>query len=147
MATDPELQEKNSLQNRHPHFEPARHADSADAATQVVQLATGYWFSRCLQVVAEIGVADALSDAPRPAADLAQAVGADPDSLHRVLRLLSSQGVFAVAEGGYSIRRFHACSAAIIRIPFAPTCAWLAVRFSGTATPKSNTSSAPDKPV
>jgi hypothetical protein len=102
MATDPELQEKNSLQNRHPHFEPARHADSADAATQVVQLATGYWFSRCLQVVAEIGVADALSDAPRPAADLAQAVGADPDSLHRVLRLLSSQGVFAVAEGGYS---------------------------------------------
>lgn len=69
---------------------------------QVVQLATGYWFSRCLQAVAEIGVADALSDAPRSAADLAQAVGAHPDSLNRVLRLLSSQGVFAFGGSGYS---------------------------------------------
>ena len=102
MATDPKLQRENSLQNQHPHLEAARHADAADAVMQVVQLATGYWFSRCLQAVAEIGVADALSDAPRSAADLAQAVGADPDSLNRVLRLLSSQGVFAFGDSGYS---------------------------------------------
>src|SRR5581483_631641 len=82
MATDPKLWQENSQQNQHPHLEAARPA-AADAVMQVVQLATGYWFSRCLQAVAEIGVADALSDAPRSAADLAQ-------------------GVFAFGDSGYS---------------------------------------------
>ena len=103
MATDSKLQQyDNSPQNEHPNLQATRHSDAADAVMQLVQLATGYWFSRSLQAVAEMGVADVLCDDPLPAADLARAVRANPDSLNRVLRLLSSQGVFAFSEGRYS---------------------------------------------
>jgi hypothetical protein len=49
---------------------------------------------RCLHVVAELGVADMLDDDSKTAADLAAAVGADPDALGRALRLLAAHGVF-----------------------------------------------------
>jgi hypothetical protein len=58
------------------------------------QIAAGACLPRCLHVVAELGVADALGDGPRTAAELATSVGAHPDALHRVLRLLSANGVF-----------------------------------------------------
>ena len=45
-------------------------------------------------MVADLGVADALDETPRTAADLAASVGAHPDALGRVLRLLSAHGVF-----------------------------------------------------
>lgn len=61
----------------------------------VQQIAGGYCLHRCLHVVAELGVADALDDTPRTAADLAAEVGADADALARVLRLLAAHGVFA----------------------------------------------------
>jgi hypothetical protein len=62
------------------------------------QITGGYCLSRCLHVVANLGVADALEETPATAAQLAAAIGADPDALHRVLRLLASNGVFE-AEG------------------------------------------------
>jgi len=98
MSTDPKLQRDHPL---HAEVKGAGHADAANAVMQVVQLATGFWFSRCLQAIAEIGVADILSDEPQSAAELAQAVGANADSLNRVLRLLSSQGIFAFVDGRY----------------------------------------------
>lgn len=61
-------------------------------------IAGGYGLPRCLHVVAELGVADALDETPRSASELAQAVGADARSLQRVLRLLCAHGVFA-ADG------------------------------------------------
>ncbi len=57
-------------------------------------MASGYALPRCLHVVADLGVADKLEEAPRTAADLAKAVGADPGALGRVLRLLAANGVF-----------------------------------------------------
>ncbi len=58
------------------------------------QIAGGYCLPRCLHVVADLAVADVLDETPRTAADLAAAVGAHPDALSRVLRLLSAHGVF-----------------------------------------------------
>jgi Dimerisation domain len=49
---------------------------------------------QAISVAAELGIADALTDGPRSAADLAQAVGANPPALYRLLRALSSAGVF-----------------------------------------------------
>lgn len=60
------------------------------------QIVGGYTVSRCLHVVAEMGVADALEEIPRTPAELAAAVGAHPDALARVLGLLSAHGVFEV---------------------------------------------------
>lgn len=66
------------------------------------QMAGGYCLPRCLHVVADLGVADALGESPRTAAELAGAVGANPDALHRVLRLLSAHGVFGTDGHRYS---------------------------------------------
>ncbi len=64
----------------------------------VLQIAGGYCLPRCLHVVADLGVADVLDETPRLAADLAALVGAQPDALGRVLRLLAAHGVF-VSQG------------------------------------------------
>lgn len=60
----------------------------------LIQIAGGYCLPRCLHVVADLGIADMVDETPRTAADLAAAVGADPDALGRVLRLLAAHGVF-----------------------------------------------------
>lgn len=58
-------------------------------------LITGYWVSQAVGVVAQLGVADELGGGPRGSDEVARAVGADPQALYRVLRLLASVGVFA----------------------------------------------------
>jgi hypothetical protein len=58
------------------------------------QIAFGYCLPRCLHVVANLGVADVLDENSRTAAELAASVGAHPDALGRVLRLLAAHGVF-----------------------------------------------------
>jgi hypothetical protein len=62
----------------------------------LLNIAGGYVVSRCLHVVAELGVADALDESPRSAVELADAVGASPTALHRVIRLLSAHGIFTL---------------------------------------------------
>jgi len=70
--------------------------NAPDPFATVQQIAGGYALPRCLHVVADLGVADALGETPRTAAELAAAVGAHPDALGRVLRLLAAHEVFAV---------------------------------------------------
>lgn len=53
-----------------------------------------YAVSRCLHVIAEMGVADALGDDPRTSADLAETTGANSDALARALRVVSAYGIF-----------------------------------------------------
>lgn len=57
--------------------------------------------ARCMHMVAEFGVADALGEAPTAAAELADRTGMDADALDRILRLLAAHDVFAIAAGGY----------------------------------------------
>ena len=56
--------------------------------------------TRALALVAELDVARSLADGPRPVAELAAETGADPDTLHRLLRALASDGIFAEEEPG-----------------------------------------------
>lgn len=65
-----------------------------DAVSNILQIAGGFCLARCLHVVADLGVADALDGTPRTAAELAAAVGVHPEALGRVLRLLAAHGVF-----------------------------------------------------
>jgi hypothetical protein len=66
----------------------------------VWNLLRGALGTRALALVAELGVADALSDRPRPAADLARELHVDGDALYRLLRALASDGVFAEEAPG-----------------------------------------------
>lgn len=65
----------------------------------LLQIAGGSCLPRCLHVVANLGVADALGETPQSAAALAVATGAEGAALDRVLRLLSAYGVFEDRKG------------------------------------------------
>jgi hypothetical protein len=75
---------------------------SRPAENIIKDLAIGHAVARCLHVVADFGVADALGDETLPAAELARRVGLNPDALARMLRLLAAHGIFAAGPGGYS---------------------------------------------
>jgi C-methyltransferase len=57
-------------------------------------LTTAYVSSRCLHVVAELGVADQIVDEPLTAAELAARCDVNPAALDRVLQLLAAHGIF-----------------------------------------------------
>ena len=59
----------------------------------------GAMMTQALAVVCELGIPRALAGGPRPVADLAREGDVDEDALHRVLRALASDGVFAEQEG------------------------------------------------
>src|SRR5438309_7987862 len=63
-------------------------------SAQLWQIATGHVLPRCLHVVAELGLADQLADAPMTAEALARASGANAGAIERMLRLLAVAGVF-----------------------------------------------------
>jgi O-methyltransferase domain/Dimerisation domain len=63
------------------------------------QMATGYWVSQAIYVAAKIGVADLLKDGPQSCAALAAATGVDGPSLFRLMRALSSLGIFSQLGG------------------------------------------------
>jgi hypothetical protein len=56
--------------------------------------------TRALAIVANLRVADALDPGARRVEDLADELGSDADTLHRLLRALASDGVFAEEEPG-----------------------------------------------
>jgi O-methyltransferase domain len=67
---------------------------------QIWNLVRGALGTRALALVADLGVAEALAAGPRSSTELAREVGADADTLHRLLRALASDGVFAEHEPG-----------------------------------------------
>lgn len=54
--------------------------------------------TRTLALVAELDIARRLADGPRPVAELAAETGTDAGTLHRLLRALASDGIFAEEE-------------------------------------------------
>jgi hypothetical protein len=72
----------------------------ASAFERFSELMWGLAGTQCLHVVARLGVADALAAGPRPIADVARDVGADPDALERILRWLTAMGVFTQPAPG-----------------------------------------------
>jgi len=59
------------------------------------QMATGYWISQAIYVAAKLGIADLLKDGPKSSTALATATGSDAPSLFRLMRALSSVGIFS----------------------------------------------------
>src|ERR1700688_5053603 len=57
-----------------------------DPSTELMRLINGYQVSQAMHVAATLGVADQLKDGPKSYNALAQACGAHPTSLYRLLR-------------------------------------------------------------
>ena len=64
-------------------------------------LSTAAIAARCIQLVADLGVADRIGEQPVTIGGLASSSGANPDALDRVLRLLTAYGVFEREAGAY----------------------------------------------
>jgi hypothetical protein len=67
---------------------------SPSAARLQWKLVADAWTALATFTVVELGVADRLAAGPRPIAGLARDVGADEDALFRLLRALSTAGLF-----------------------------------------------------
>lgn len=61
---------------------------------QMMQMLTGFWVSQSLCVAAELGIADQLLNGPQSIEALSNALSAHEDNLYRLMRTLSSLGVF-----------------------------------------------------
>ncbi|MEV5141770.1 methyltransferase [Streptomyces syringium] len=80
------------------HFE-----ENIPLSAQLTEHALGYWYSAALRVAARIGVADHMADGPRSSQELADLTGVSSSHLQRLLRLLSSRGVFREEEGFFQL--------------------------------------------
>ncbi|MFO1023374.1 MAG: methyltransferase [Planctomycetales bacterium] len=72
--------------------QPAPHAPPPHA--QLMQFITGHWVTAALHSAARLDLADHLHAGPQNCADLARATDCHEDSLYRLLRALSSLGIF-----------------------------------------------------
>ena len=66
--------------------------DPQGAPETLIGLINGYQVSQAIHVAAVLRIADLLADGARTSDDLAQAAGADADSLYRLLRALVGRG-------------------------------------------------------
>jgi SAM-dependent methyltransferase len=67
------------------------------------QLIMGFRASQMIYVAAKLGLADHLESGPQTADALAQAVGAAPRPLYRLLRALASIGIFVESDGAFAL--------------------------------------------
>jgi hypothetical protein len=68
--------------------------EDSDLKAEFVGLARGYWITQMMFVAAELGLADHLVNGPKNIQELAEICDADTNSLFRLLRGLSSIGIF-----------------------------------------------------
>jgi SAM-dependent methyltransferase len=68
--------------------------------TRLWNLMRGALATRVLGIVADLRITDALASGPRSVEEVARETGANADALHRFLRALASDGVFAEEEPG-----------------------------------------------
>jgi hypothetical protein len=75
-------------------------SETPAAAEWFFQVLQGYWVSRAVHAAARLGLADLVDTGPRTAESLAEATGTHAPSLQRLLRALSSVGVFVEDDIG-----------------------------------------------
>jgi SAM-dependent methyltransferase len=66
----------------------------------LLETAQGAWVSQALYVAAKLRIADQLADGPKTSGEVAAKVGADPDSLFRLMRMLAGRSVFSQRADG-----------------------------------------------
>ncbi len=74
-------------------------APALPANVRVFEIAAATVVARALWVAAELGIADHLENAPRGVAELASVTRTHADALYRILRLLTTVGVFEEHDG------------------------------------------------
>jgi C-methyltransferase len=80
------------------------HQRLAPAPAVMMELIVAAWMAQAITVAADLGIADTLAKEPLRIDQLAGRVGADPDALSRLLRVLISRGIFRqLRDGSYDL--------------------------------------------
>jgi len=74
-------------------------APTSEPASQMLLLLNACLTTQALHAAARLGIADELIDGPREIGDISAVLGAQPDALDRLMRMLASIGVFKAGEG------------------------------------------------
>jgi hypothetical protein len=95
-----EIKQLMSMSSRLPSTEPCRQnlaerTEDNPSPPALFEMATAYWLSQAIYVAAKLGIADLLRDGPQSCVALATSTGSDAPSLFRLMRALSSVGIFA----------------------------------------------------
>jgi hypothetical protein len=75
-------------------------APTNEPASQMLSLLNACLTTQALHVAARLGIADELRGGPRRIGDISAALGAQPDALDRLMRMLASIGVLTAGESG-----------------------------------------------
>ena len=67
-------------------------------SAELARLVDGFRVTQTIHASVDLGIPDLLSDGERTADDLADASGADPSALYRLLRALASLGILHEAD-------------------------------------------------
>lgn len=70
---------------------------------EMLKMVMGPWVAQALGAVARLNVSDHLAQGPLTAEQLATKTGANPDALHRVMRALSSLGVYTMQNKSFGL--------------------------------------------
>jgi hypothetical protein len=92
---------KQLLRNQSLPIGIAKRTEEHPPPPALFQMATAYWLSQAIYVAAKLGIADLLKDGPVSCVALANSTGSDPSSLFRLMRALSSAGIFAQQGRGH----------------------------------------------
>lgn len=78
----------------------AHDADRANTppTESMIRMICGAWLSKAIHVVVVLGIPDLLRDGPKRSTDLAAATGTQAPFLHRVMRALAIEGIFATDD-------------------------------------------------
>jgi hypothetical protein len=79
---------------------PIIESSQEKARENLLLLLSGEWVSRALYVVTKLEIAEYLQDGPKPIKEIAAFSQSNPESLQRILHMLSSFGIFEEQEGG-----------------------------------------------
>ncbi|MGT2504701.1 methyltransferase (plasmid) [Bradyrhizobium guangxiense] len=74
-------------------------APTSEPASQMLLLLNACLTTQALHAAARLGIADELIDGPREIGDISAVLGAQPDALERLMRMLASIGVLRAGEG------------------------------------------------
>jgi hypothetical protein len=81
-----------------------RTSQQVPPSARLMDMIFAFTLSRSIAVAAEFGIADLLKAGPKSTEELAQAIGANPAALYRMLRALAGAGVFAEeTDGSFSL--------------------------------------------
>jgi SAM-dependent methyltransferase len=77
---------------------------------QISRMIMSLWVPQAIYSAASLGVADALAEGPRTSADVARTVGAEPGTLHRLLRALVTLELLQMTDAGaFALTPLGAC--------------------------------------